>query len=138
MTCAQRPEDAGDHQQRAARHVRVRLRQQACGKRRREQRDRAQIQQQRVSPGAALQGRGGGSLHQRRALELRQPLVDQIEPDMRRSIVSALSRRALVRQLDRLARDLAFGQSARPRDPFHGVPVGPLSVSPGACSGVVV
>ena len=56
--------------------------------------------------------------HLRRALEARPALVDQIEADVRRAIVvAALSGGAggaLVRELDRLARDLAFGQSGCP------------------------
>src|SRR5205823_14279350 len=61
-----------------------------------------------------------------RALEALPTLVDEVIPDVRRAIVVAAfpgAGGALVRQLDRLARDLAFGQMAAFRNLLDDVPV---------------
>jgi hypothetical protein len=77
---------------------------------------------------AVAQGLGAGTAHLRRALELWQTLVDQVEADvpgaMAIASAAASSDRdcAHARQLDRLAGDLALGQVALPRDRsrWHG------------------
>ena len=68
-------------------------------------------------------------MHFRRLFKLRQPLVDQVVADMRhahgaaRGSGAARFGGAVVRQLDRFARDVAFRELAFLRDLFNGVPV---------------
>ena len=92
-----------------------RLRHKALCEECRHQKNRAQIDDQRVAAGQSAQSRESGVAHLRVAFELRQSLVDQVEADMSRALVAPSFPRvggALVRQLDRFARHLAFGQPA--------------------------
>ena len=89
----------------------MRMRQQAPADDRRDQRDGAQIQQQREPARRSTQGLGAGTASLRRLLELAHALVDQVVAD----VPCAIARPAFCRgacQTDRRARHLAFGQRA--------------------------
>ncbi len=90
-------------------------------------RDRAQVEQQGNPPPDPGEGLERGHAHRRRSFELRPPVVDQVEADVGGAIVVAvaagLAGDAFVRQLDRLARHLAFGQVAPFGDLLDDVPV---------------
>ena len=83
------------------------------GENSRDQRDRAEIEQQRAAASRLAQRFGGGQLRLHRSLELRQPRVDQVETDVRLAMVGAQTRCALVREPHRVPRHLAFGQPSR-------------------------
>ena len=92
------------------------LRRQAPGEKRGQQKDRAQVEEQREPA-----RHGPESLEDRQAclrfpLQPRQSPVDQVEPDMGRSIVRTVPGRSLAGQQDRLPRHIGFVQSALLRD----------------------
>ena len=57
------------------------------------------------------------------AFELHESLADQVGPDMCRPVVAVFAGSARVRQLDRLLRNLAFGQRTLLGDLLHDVPI---------------
>src|SRR6266540_4299595 len=87
-----------------------------CGEARsqyaREQRNRAEVQRQREPSSDFSQSRENGHFDTGRAFQLWKPVIDQVEADVRRSIVAALAGRARARQLDRLCGYLRLGQPA--------------------------
>jgi hypothetical protein len=101
----------------------MRLRQQGPGKNDRQQRDRAQVDEQREPAGHSPESLEGRQAHLRFPLQLRQSLVDQVEPDMCRSIVRSVPGRDLPGQQVRLARHIDFVPTAPLRDLLDNVAV---------------
>ncbi len=101
----------------------MRLGQQTPGENSRNQRDRAQIEEQRKPTAQSPKSLKGRSAHLRRSFELRQSPVDQVEPDMGCSIVAVILGCGLAGQLDRFAGHLAFGSPAALGDLLHYVTV---------------
>ncbi len=88
-----------------------RLRQEASGDDHRDQHDGAEIQEQGEPAGGFAQRLGTGQANIRRPLDFRQALVDQVEADVTRPMISAAFS-PCARQLDRLAGHLALRQAA--------------------------
>jgi hypothetical protein len=101
----------------------MRLRTQGPGEKRRQQKDRAQEEEQREPAGHAPESLEDRQAHLRFPLQLRQSPVDQVEPDMRRAIVRTVPGRSLTGQLDRLASHCVFVPTAPLRDLLDNVAV---------------
>ena len=126
---AQRGDDAGRGEQPAAQSACVRLAEQPSREYCRQEHDGSQVQDQRKPQARLAQGSHGGPANLCRLLELGQPFVREVVTNMRRASGAdsdardQRARRALVRQLDRFARDVAFRQAAHLCEFFDGVPV---------------
>ena len=89
----------------------------------REQRNRSEVQRQREPSSDLSQSRENGNFDTGRAFQLRKPVIDQVEADVRRSIVAPLAGRARARQLDRFCGYPRLGQPALLGDALSRVTV---------------
>ncbi len=119
----QQREDAERHQRPIGHTVCPRRRQQTAGEEQREQRYRAQIQEQGRSAGPAPESRGQGKARPRGAFQLGPAPVDQVVPDVRRPVVVPLPGRARPRKLDGAAGHRVLGEPTGLRDLLDDVAI---------------